>query len=168
MTPEISTYLYIGSTLIAATIYYLTYRYQAKKIDILEKAISSQSSLITDFEKFKKLLDVDDYKKNRDLQLENQKIQLTRFFEKEAEKLANNVADNMNKRYIETNSDLLGMVQELIQFPIHMTIKQYPDKSQKTERDKFIKQNYPHSADKLIGFCDAVIAGQVVPDDPSQ
>ncbi|HSK14338.1 MAG TPA: hypothetical protein VK907_14050, partial [Phnomibacter sp.] len=66
MTPEISTYIYIVSTFIAATIYYLTFRYQAKKIEVLEKAIKTQSTLLDDFDKFKKLLDVEHYIKNRD------------------------------------------------------------------------------------------------------
>jgi ribosomal protein S6 len=52
MTPEISTILYISSTLVAAATYYLTFRYQAKKIDILEKAIKTQSTLLDDFDKF--------------------------------------------------------------------------------------------------------------------
>ena len=164
MTEQTTTYIYIGSTLIASVVYYLTFRYQAKKINILEKAIKTQSTLLDDFDKFKKLLDVDHYVKNRDLQLENQKLGMTRTFEKEVEKLAKNITEGMNKTYIEANADLLGMVQELVQFPIHATLKQFPDKSQKVDRDIFIKQHYPHSADKLIGFCEAIIAGQIQPN----
>ena len=168
MTQEITTYIYIGSTLIACAVYYLTFRYQAKKIDILEKAIKTQSTLLDDFDKFKKLLDVDHYVKNRDLQLENQKLEMTRYFEKEASKIGDSVAKSLNETYMETNKDLLGMVSELVQFPIDMVMKMYPEKSQKDERDNFILQHYPHSASRLIGFCDAVVAGQIHPNVPNQ
>jgi hypothetical protein len=168
MTPELSTYLYIGTTLIAATIYFLTFRYQAKKIDILEKAIKTQSTLLDDFEKFKKLLDVDHYVKNRDLQLENQKIQLTRFFEAEAKKMGESIIENMGKTYIETNKDLLAMVQELVQIPISIVMKEFPDKMQKTKRDKYIKETFPHSSKMFIGFCDAWVDGRIRPDDQTE
>ena len=166
MTEEITTYIYIGSTLIASAVYYLTFRYQAKKIDILEKTIKSQSSLLDDIEKFRKMLDVDEFKKNRELHLETQKLELTRYFEKEAKAMGDTIIKSMNDNFIEANADLLGMVQELVQFPIHAILKQFPDKNQKADRHNFIKQHYPHSADKLIGFCDAIFAGQVQPNDP--
>lgn len=168
MTPEISTYLYIGSTLIAATVYYLTFKYQAKKIDILEKAIKTQSTLLDDFEKFKKLLDVDHFLKNRDLQLENQKIEMTRYFEKEAQAMGDRIVKSMNDTYVQVNKELLDMVQELAQFPLTMVIKQFPDKEKKAERDIFIQKYYPHSATKLIGFCDAYFNGDIPPNDPTQ
>lgn len=154
MTTELSTYLYIGTTLIAAIIYFLTFRYQATKIDLLQKAINSQSSLISDFEKFKKLLDVDDYKKNRDLQLENQKIVLTRFFEVEAKKLALEIANTSGQHFLEINNKVLAAFNELAQIPLSIIMKQYPDKSKKQERDKYIREKFPQSAEFFIGFCD--------------
>jgi hypothetical protein len=168
MTEQTTTYIYIGSTLIAAVIYYLTFRYQAKKIDILEKTIKSQSSLLDDIEKFRKMLDVDEFKKNRELHLETQKLEMTRYFEKEATAMGQRITKAMTDNFMEANKDLLGMVEELIQFPIHATLQQFPGISQKGNRDIFIKQHYPHSADKLIGFCDAIIGGQIPPIDPNQ
>jgi hypothetical protein len=168
MTPEISTFLYIGSTLIAATIYYLTYRYQAKKIDILEKAIKTQSTLLDDFDKFKKLLDVDHYVKNRDLQLENQKIQLTRFFENEAKKMGERIVENMSTRYVETNAELLNAFNELAQVPLSIIMQQFPKAPDKTNRDNYIKEKFPHSSELFIRFCDDYVAGKIPPIDPSK
>ena len=168
MTPELSTYLYIGATLIAAFVYYMTFRYQAKKIDILEKAIKTQSTLLDDFDKFKKLLDVDHYVKNRDLQLENQKIELTRLFEKESLKIANGVRDIMAKSFVDVNAKWLASFNELAQIPISIVMKQFPEKEHKNERDAYIKEKFPHSSEFFIGFCDAWVAGEIPPDDPVQ
>ena len=168
MTPELSTYLYIGTTLIAATIYYLTFRYQAKKIDILEKAIKTQSNLLEDFEKFKKLLDVDHYIKNRDLQLENQKLQLTRFFEQEARTLAEKVMRQTADGVIKEQIKWMPAWNELSQIALSIAIGQFPNKEDKPQRDAHFKQNYPQNADYFINFCDAYFNKQTPPNDPSE
>jgi hypothetical protein len=168
MTGDITTYIYIGTTLIASAVYYLTFRYQAKKIDILEKAIKTQSTLLGDFDKFKKLLDVDHYVKNRDLQLENQKIQLTRFFENEAKKMGERIVKNMSNKYVETNADLLNAFNELAQVPLSIIMQQFPKAPDKIDRDNYIKNKFPHSSELFIRFCDDYVAGKIPPIDPSK
>jgi len=163
MAPETTTYIYIGTTLIACVIYYLTFKFQARKIDVLEIAIKSQSTLISDFEKFKSLLDVEHYIKNRDLQLENQKIEMTRYFEKEAKAMGTRLAEGMNNTYMEINKDLLASVNELIQVPLSIIMTKFPDKSQKADRDNYIKEKFPHSTKLFIDFCDTWVAGQITP-----
>jgi uncharacterized membrane-anchored protein YhcB (DUF1043 family) len=165
MTEQTTTYIYIGTTLLASAIYYLTFRYQAKKIDILEKAIKTQSTLLDDFDKFKKLLDVDHYLKNRDLQLENQKIQLTRFFETEAKKMGEKIVENMSNKYVETNHELLSAFNELAQVPLSIIMKQYPGLADKVERDKYIVGHFPHSSELFIRFCDDYVAGKIPQSD---
>ena len=167
MIPEMTTYIiYIGTTLIASAVYYLTFRYQAKKIDILEKAIKTQSTLLEDFEKFKKLLDVDHYVKNRDLQLENQKLQLTRFFEKEAKTLAEKVMRQTADGVIKEQVKWMPAWNELSQIALSIAIKQFPNKEDKPKRDAHFIENYPENSEYFIKFCDAYFDGQISSNDP--
>ena len=168
MTTDITTYIYIGTTLIASAVYYLTFKYQAKKIDILEKAIKTQSNLLEDFEKFKKLLDVDHYVKNRDLQLENQKILLTRVFETQAKTLAENIMKKTADGVIKEQVKWISAWNELSQIALSIAISQFPNKEDKAKRDAHFKENYPDNSEYFINFCDAYFSGQIPPNIPAQ
>jgi len=79
--------------------------------------------------------------------------------------MGDTIIEKMNVAYQETNYELLSMVNELIQFPINMTIQRFPNKNQKVERDEFIKKCYPHSSEMFIKFCDDHFDGKIHPTD---
>jgi hypothetical protein len=137
-------------------------------VGTMKNLIDSQTQLLQNVDSYKKLYDPKDFENALFLKLDNQKLALHKEFENQKTEIVDAVIKNMAARFEEANIDLLKMVEELIQFPVHMTIKQFPDKSQKTAKDEFIKQNYPYSADKMIGFTDAILAGQIKPNDQSQ
>lgn len=175
MTPEILIIIQTVVTATATIAYIFTYRYLSEKVKTMEQTvitmkslIDSQTQLLQNVDSYKKLYDPKDFENALFLKLDNQKLTLSKEFEKQKAEIVDAIIKNMTGRFAEANADLLKMVEELIQFPVHMTLKQFPDKSQKAAKDEFIKQNYPYSADKMIAFTDDILAGQVKPNDQSQ
>lgn len=166
MTSQILIIIQTIVTASATIAYILTYRYLSQKVKDMEQTvgtmkslIDSQSQILQDVDSYKKLYSPKDFEEAMTIKLDNQQAALNKQFEKQKTDIVDNIMKSMSARFEEGNADLLGMVQELIQFPVHMVVKQFPDAKQKVEKDVFIRQHYPYSADKLIGFTDAVIAG---------
>lgn len=175
MTPEILIIIQTVVTATATIAYILTYRYLSQKVKDMDKTVAtmkslidSQTQIIQNVDSYKKLYNPKDFEEAMTVKLDNQQAALNKQFEKQKAEIAENIAKSMTGRFTEANADLLGMVQELIQFPVHMIVQQFPDKSRKVEKDVFIRQHYPYCADKLIAFSDAVIAGQFEPTDPTK
>jgi hypothetical protein len=164
MSSEVSTYIQTGVTIVAVIVYYLVYRFQSRKIDLLQKSVDSQSRIISDFEKYKSLFDVDDFEKRLKLKLDNQRIELIRSFEAEAVKLANNVSQKAAENFLQQNDKMLAAWNELAQIPLSIIMKEYPKKEDKQARDKYISEKFPKSADFFIQFCDDYLAGKVPPN----
>ncbi len=175
MTPEILIIIQTIVTASATIAYILTYRYMSKKVKEMEQTVTtmktlidSQTQIIQNVDSYIKIYNPKDFEEAMIVKLDNQQAALNKQFDVQKKEIADNIAKSMAERFTEANADLLGMVQELIQFPVHMTVKQFPDKKQKIEKDVFIRQHYPYCADKLIAFTDAVIAGQIQPNDQSE
>lgn len=173
MTQEILIIIQSVITAAATIAYILTYRYLSEKVKTMNQTVTtmknlidSQTQIIQNIDSYKKIYNPEDFTKAMSLKLENQKIELTRLFEKQAKDFGDNITKGMNDIYIETNKEMLAMIQELVQFPLATTMARFPDKSQKVERDNFIKKYYPHSAAKLIGFCDDWVGGKIPPNVP--
>lgn len=134
--------------------YALTAIYQANKFKALENTVNSQQKLIQDFEKYKSLFDIDDFEKRLNLKLDNQKLELTRSFVKQAEELANNIATNAAERMLEGNKDLLAAYNELSPIILVPILKKFPNESDKLQRDSYILSNHPKNAAYFINFFD--------------
>ena len=83
-------YIQIIVTAICTIAYILTFKYQTGKIGILEGTlktlndqVSSQSKIITDFEKYKSLFDIDDFEKRLKFKLDTQSEELSALYKKE-------------------------------------------------------------------------------------
>ncbi len=93
MKPEILALIQTIVTALAAIAYIFTYRFMAEKlktmqqtVESLKNNIDSQSKIISDFEKYKALFDIDDFEKRLQLKMDNQKMELTNSFNLQAKK----------------------------------------------------------------------------------
>ena len=157
-------YVQIFVTAVCAIAYILTFRYQSSKMKVLEQTlqnlhsqITSQSKIISDFEKYKSLFDIEDFEKRLKLKLEIQKDELSIEKKEEIVHYSKEMADIAVKAFQKENEKILNAFQELSQIPITIAMDKYPKKEDKKERDKYLKTNYPHSSEYFIGFCDMVI-----------
>ncbi|MFM8739499.1 MAG: hypothetical protein ACKOC0_04765, partial [Cytophagales bacterium] len=84
---EIAVYSQIIVTALCTVTYFLTYRYQASKIETMERTvknltdlINGQSRIISDFEKYKSVFDIGDFEKRLALKLDNKEMEMTQQF----------------------------------------------------------------------------------------
>ncbi len=168
-------YIQIIVTAICTIAYILTFKYQTGKIGILEKTlktindqVSSQSKIISDFEKYKSLFDIEDFEKRVNLKLENQKDEITRVYKKEMEMTAIETSKIAIQVFEKEHKKMFDGYQELASIAINITLSKYPNKSDKAERDKHINKNYPHNADYFIGFLDNHFSTTQKKDDRSE
>lgn len=175
MKPEFLIIIQTVVTASAMIAYIFTYRFLSEKVKTMEQTVvtmkslvDSQTQLLQNVESYKKLYDPKDFENALFMKLDNQKLELEQEFGKQKTEIINTVIKNMTGRFAEANEDLLKITEELIQFPVQMILKQFPEKSQQSEKDEFIKQNYPYSADRLITFTNDIMNGKVVPKHQTQ
>ncbi|MDB5206534.1 MAG: hypothetical protein JWR72_1609 [Flavisolibacter sp.] len=164
MNLEISSLLSSCVTLLAAFIYFLTYRFQNRKIELLQSSIDSQSKIITDFEKYKSLFDISDFEKRLELKLDNQKMELGKSFQIQNQKSIEAALEKYSEHVFRSSQEALGGWEELINIANSITLLKYPDKNKKAERDAFILKNYPKNADFMIRFLDDSFDGKIHPN----
>lgn len=131
----------------------------------LNDQVSSQSKIITDFEKYKSLFDIDDFEKRLNFKLKTQSEELTTFYKKEIENATIETSKVALKVFEKENEKIFKGYEELANIAINITFKQFPNKSDKNRRDEHIRKNYPHNADYFIGFCDDYLSRQPRPND---
>lgn len=168
MRPEITSLLSSVVTIIAAFIYFLTYRFQKRKIELLQNSIDSQSKIIADFEKYKSLFDISDFEKRLELKLDNQKMELSKSFQVQNQKAIDDALKKYSEYVLHSSQEALGGWEELINVANNVTLHKFPDKAQKIERDTFILKNYPKNADFMIRFLDDYFDGKIPPNDPKK
>lgn len=165
MNPDITSLLSSAVTIIAAFIYLLTYRFQKRKIELLQNSIDSQSKIITDFEKYKSLFDISDFEKRLELKLDNQRMELSKSFQLQNRKSIDAALEKYSEHVLRSSQDALAGWEELINVANHVTLHKFPDKEQKIERDEFILKNYPKNAEFMIHFLDAHFDGKIPSND---
>lgn len=141
-------------TIIYTLAYVATYIYQHRKIKALEAVTKSQSTLITDFEKYKSFFSVEDFEKRLTMKLQNQKDELQSNFNKEFQQLQDNAIQAAVNVFQRETANAMAAWEELVQIAVAVTVKQYPNPEDKSERDLHIKQRYPKNAHYFIGFID--------------
>jgi hypothetical protein len=169
------TYIQIIVTAICTIAYVLTFKYQTGKIGILERTlktvndqVSSQSKIISDFEKYKSLFDIDDFEKRLKFKLDNQSEELSALYKKEIKNATIETSKVALKVFEKENEKIFKGYEELASIAINITFKQFPNKSDKTRRDEHIRKNYPHNADYFIGFCDDYLSKQPRSNDQTE
>lgn len=147
----------------SAVIYILTAIYQRKKISNLENLINSQSSIITDFEKYKSLFDVDDFEKRLKIKLDTQQSELKRDFNKHLKQVMNKAIQEVGENFLSENKEMHIAWEELQSIVVGITLGEFPESKDKVERDQHIKKYYPLNSKYLIPFIDAIQNGNVRP-----
>jgi D-ribose pyranose/furanose isomerase RbsD len=161
-------YIQLIVTALCTVAYFLTYRYQAKKIEILDKTlnslqsqITSQSTIISDFEKYKKLFDIDDFEKRLKLKLDNQKDELNQVYKKEIDEASIKTARLAIEIFQKEHEKIINGYEELGNIALAVTLQKFPKKENKIERDLFIAKNYPKNLEYFITFCDEALDGKI-------
>ena len=134
----------------------------------LNDQVSSQSKIITDFEKYKSLFDIDDFEKRLKFKLDTQSEELSALYKKEIKNATIETSKVALNIFEKENEKMLKGYEELASISINITFKQFPNKSDKTRRDEHIRKNYPHNADYFIGFCDNYLLKQTLPSDQTE
>ena len=168
MTSEISSYISSGVTVIAAFIYFLTYRFQKTKIDLLQNSIDSQSKIIADFDKYKSLFDISDFEKRLQLKLDNQKMELSNSFLVQNRKSIDDALEKYSEYVTHSSIEALSGWEELVNLANSVTLSQFPDKSQKVERDLYLIKNYPKNAEFMIRFLEDYFDGKIPLNEPTK
>lgn len=163
---NIQIYIQIGVTAVCAIAYGWTFRYQSAKISSLEKLIESQSTLIGDFEKIKSWFNTDDFEKRLDIKLDTQKLELEQNFKKQSIQIVNETIPSASETFQDANKDILGGWNEFANIAIGVTLKNFPKKEDKPQRDKWIRKHYPLNAIYMIGFIDHYILQNNQDKDP--
>ena len=164
---EISLYIQILVTGACTLAYVFTYRYQASKLKTIEQTIvtltnliSGQSKIISDFEKYKSLFDIDDFEKRLKLKLDNQKDELEKSFKKQYLTLSDQILKLSLEIFRSENEKMMNGWEELSQIALNILIDQYPNKIDKPKRDEFIQKHYPKNAIFFIRFIDEHFDGK--------
>jgi hypothetical protein len=163
---EFALYIQILVTAFCAIAYFMTYKYQSSKLETMDKTVKSlsehingQSKIITDFEKYKSIFDIEDFEKRLNLKLDNQKMEMDKQFNQKAKNISDKTLESVEKTLItETPSWMKGW-QELSQIAISILLKEFPTKLDKIKRDEYIRKNYPNNAKYFIGFIDSYLEG---------
>lgn len=165
---EIALYIQIFVTAVCTVVYILTYRYQSAKLDTMDKTvktltnlINGQSKIISDFEKYKSVFDIDDFEKRLALKLDNKEMEMNKQFKDKTKTIVDNTLKKANEIYLRETPNMMKSWEELSQIAISITLKQFPEKTDKQKRDEFIKKNYPNNAQYFIGFIDEYLEGNI-------
>jgi hypothetical protein len=164
---EIALYIQIFVTAACTLAYIFTYKYQASKLKTIEQTvitltdlISGQSKIISDFEKYKSLFDIEDFEKRLKLKLDNQKDELEISFKKQSVIIADQSLKLALKTFQNENEKMLKGWEELTQIAINITLEQFPTKADKPKRDEFIQKHYSQNASFFIRFIDDYLDGK--------
>ena len=165
---DIALYIQIIVTTACAVAYILTYRYQASKLDTMDRTvknltdlINGQSKIIADFEKYKSVFDIDDFEKRLALKLDNKEMEMNQHFRKQTKTIVDNTLKTAQEQLVKTTPDWMKSWEELSQIAISVTLKQFPTKDDKQQRDEFVKKNYPKNCEYFIGFIDDYLDGKI-------
>ncbi len=123
--------------------------------------LNGQSKIITDFEKYKSLFDIEDFEKRLILKLENQSMELNKQFNIRAKQIIEETLHATSKKLQETEGTIIKGWDEYSQIVISITLSMFPKIEDKLERDKFINKHYPINSEYLIGFIDAHFNGDI-------
>lgn len=165
---NIALYIQIIVTTACAVAYILTYRYQASKLDTMDRTvknltdlINGQSKIIADFEKYKSVFDIDDFEKRLALKLDNKEMEMNQQFRKQAQNIVDNTLNTAREHIVKEQPNWMKSWEELSQIAISVTLKQFPTKDDKVKRDEFVKRNYPSNCEYFIGFIDDYLDGKI-------
>jgi len=165
---EIALYVQIGITALCTFAYFLIYHFQAKKISVLNTTlkslqgqVTSQSTIISDFEKYKKLFDIEDFEKRLKLKLDNQKDELTLVYKKQVEEASKQTVRLAIDIFQKEQEHIIQGYEELGKIALTLILQKFPKKENKPERDIFIKKHYPKNIDYFITFCDDALDGKI-------
>jgi hypothetical protein len=167
----ITEYLQLGLLVVLIVGNYIIYKVQTKRIEALEKTskklnelISGQSKIISDFEKYKSLFDIEDFEKRLNLKLENQSMELNKQFNLRSRQIIEETLKVTSKKLQETEGTIIKGWEEFSQIVISISLNQFPKPEDKRKRDEFIQKHYPINAEYLIGFIDAHLNGELDQD----
>lgn len=154
-------YIQIIVTAICTIAYVLTFKYQSSKIKILERTfktlndqVSSQSKIITDFEKYKNIFDIDDFEKRMNLKLDILRDELKLSHKKEIEEIQIKLVKDAIDVFQKTHQDVISKNDELSIYAANIAIEKYPKLIDKKKRDEFVLNNFPLSHDYLNIYID--------------
>ncbi|WP_162628180.1 hypothetical protein [Arcticibacterium luteifluviistationis] len=146
--------------------YFLTSRYQTKKIETLESNLNSQSNLlknqadtISTFEKYKEMVNIKTIEDNLNLKIENVELKHKRDIELGRDKVINEAVLLSGNKFKVEQQKMLRAWTELINITAQVILDQYPDN--KTERDEFTIKFIPFNAEYIIGYMDAWSSGDL-------
>lgn len=146
--------------------YFLTARYQSKKIDVLESNLNSQSNLlknqsdtISTFEKYKEMVNLKNIEDNLNLKIENLHLEYKRNIELGRDKVINEAVLLSGNKFKVEQQKMLRAWTELINITAQVILDQHP--ANKTERDEFTIKFVPFNAEYIIGYMDAWSSGEL-------
>jgi hypothetical protein len=165
---DIILYIQIIVTAFCAVTYILTYRFQASKLNTMEKTvktlaelINGQSKIISDFERYKSVFDIEDFEKRLALKLDNKEMEMNQQFRQQTKTIVDQTIQTTQDIFIKTSPEFMKSWEELSQIAISVTLKQFPTKADKDKRDEFVNKHYPENSKYFIGFIDEYLDGKI-------
>jgi hypothetical protein len=159
------TYLILAFQVLSLIGYFLTARYQSKKIDVLESNLNSQSNLlknqsdtISTFEKYKEMVNLKNIEDNLNLKIENLHLEYKRNIELGRDKVINEAVLLSGSKFKVEQQKMLRAWTELINITAQVILDQYPHK---TETDEITIKFVPFNAEYIIGYMDAWSSGEL-------
>lgn len=157
----VTDFINIGLILILIMSNLLIYRIQNKRIASLENTstklrdlLDGQSKIISDFERYKSLFDIEDFEKRLKLKLDNQALDLQKKFDLKSKEIIDVTLKSVQEKIMETEGTLFKGWEELCQIAISVIMKEFPKIEDKQKRDSHIRKFYPLNSIYFIGFID--------------
>lgn len=153
--------LNIVCTAAVGLLYFNFKTFSDKKLNTINDTLKAQSALISDFEKYKSLMNIDDFKKMLELQLEKQRLELDKDFNGQMAAFVQSIDKRILKALETTNWEAMEAFEEIAQVPLNIILKDYPTAEDKSKRDEFIAGKFPISAKFLVPIADAILRGEI-------
>lgn len=158
----------IGTQVAILLGYVFTALYQSKRIKAVEDNFKSQTDLLKNqsdtiktFEDYKKMINLSDLEKNIQLKLDNQALDFEKNWKGREKEMIEAMLTTYRQVWEREQPKFMRAWGESINVLAQFIERQYPDYSQKKERDESIQVNFPFNAEYLIGYIDSWQTGGV-------
>lgn len=142
--------------------YFLTAKYQSRRIETLEQSMQSQRDLLKNqadtiktFDDYKKLINLNDVEKNINLKLDNLHLEYKKIINQREKTVSDSAIKIATETFQRENHKMLRAWNELVNINAQFIIGEYPDKLNVKERDEFINRILPFNAEYLIPMINA-------------